>query len=135
MDDEYPTLHSGASRDRKNIPSKNYRSGKLSNFVENTNNCVNGGKLSYNSEDHTISENESASEWETEDEECLYTQRRFDTVQELRHLDAECDGLNSSTHLEFESKKHSLPKSILRRKCNDSEPKLPNSGKLEEIPY
>ena len=135
LDDEYPTLHSGVSRDQKIISSNNYRSGKLSNHVGNTKHRANNEKIPCDSDGYTISENESASEWETEDEECLYTKRRFDTVQELGHSDTQCEGLkdNSITHLEFESDNYSQPKSILRRKCNDPESKLANSGKCVGI--
>ena len=103
LDDEYPTLHSGASRYQKSISSDDYRSGNLSNVVRNTKHRANSVKLHYDSEGHTISENESASEWETEDEEFLCTQRNFDTVPELEQLDTQRDGLihNSIAHFEL----------------------------------
>ena len=129
LDDEYPSLTTGASKNPKNVP-KNYQSGKLSNFVGNTKKCANSGELSYNSDGHTISENESASEWETEDEESLHSQKSYE-LQQLRYLVEQNDEkkFNYTTPPAYENEYYVQPKSILRQKYNDYETKQATSGK------
>ena len=129
LDDEYPSLTTGASKNPKNV-SKNYQSGKLCNFVGNAKKCANSGELSYNSDGHTISENESASEWETEDEESFYSQKSYES-QQIRCLVEQNDGnkFNSTTPPACENEYYVQPKSILRQKYNDSETKQAKSGK------
>ena len=133
LDDEYPTLHSGAFRDSKGF-SISRNPSKTSNLVAKSGKLANDINVPYDSEGHTVSENESASEWETDDEESLLAQSRIETEKELVMLNAELESLNcnAASHIEVKGDSQQL-KSILRR--NSNKPCTELKGKIKIKSY
>ena len=131
LDDEYPTLHSGASRNQKKAANDDSHSYKASNMIASIRSVPSNVSPNH-SEGYQISENESASEWETEDEDYLCSQNKLE-IEEVPvrgGAQVEYPKTNYDTTHEHHSQSNSCPKSILRRKSGDPEPKLAIDGKL-----
>ena len=130
LDDEYPTLYSDASSREQKCSNQ---STDTANITGHSRKVVDRNIFSYDSEARTISETESASEWETDDEE-LTTKydEDLDIENELKILNSQFEdiGLNvGASDIKYVSESNSHPKSILRRREGGSEPEVTETCK------
>ena len=133
LDDEYPTLSSGVSSHVKNGACKNLLQSNIANKDKISDQKLHCDSVSYDSEGRTVSEIESASEWETDDEDNSYRQCIPDIKLEKQVLDATSENKSNETRkIEFISRNYSQPKSILRTSQNDLED-VKDTGKINNF--
>ena len=127
LDEEYPTLNFGGTLGNEKGMSKCLNKAKDSLFKDEQSlkhhDCE---RSRHNPKSRTISENESGSDWET-DEENLLSHTNLDIDKEFQDLNTPFWNIGA-LDMKFVRENNSHPKSILRKRLEKSDPEMSASA-------
>ena len=140
LDDEYPSLGCNGLPDRKKESNRRYKKPGISSGAEDNDIYVNSSNLSKEAKLQNIKDIDSASEWETDNED-QNSRSSFNEEKEIVnlnvHLSQQLDNLiikELSQH-ELSCESCPQPKSILRRISTEITTSKEQTGKVDHQDY